>query len=125
MPYDEPDATDPLHLVGVELPADEDAHRIAASVFAEEFARMGFDEARIMFLFESPFYAGAHRAYRTLGHETVRALVREQSEFWGHVRFRDEQPRGQDQVSRPAATRDSEPMDDVQADRRHSHGERS
>jgi len=125
MPYDEPDATDPLHLVGVELPVDEDAHRTTASVFAEEFARMGFDEARIMFLFKSPFYAGAHRAYSALGHETVRALVREQSEFWGHIRFRDEQPCAQDQVSRPAATRNPEQMDDVQADRRHSHGEHS
>ena len=124
MPYDRPDATDPMRLVGVELPADEDTHRMTVSIFAEEFARLGFNEARIMSLFQSPFFAGAHRAYCALGHETVCELVREQSEFWRHVRFRDEQPPDQDRVG-PTATRDSEPIEDAQTDRRYSHGERS
>jgi len=42
MPYDEPDLTDPQELVGVVLPADTEASREMAYVFAEEFARLGY-----------------------------------------------------------------------------------
>jgi len=101
------EASDPLELVGVELPADEASHRELVSVFADEFARLGFDEAKIMSLFLSPFYSGPHRAYKVLGNEAVRALVTDQVEFWSHVSFRDVQP---------ASTTDT--------DRRPSDGER-
>ena len=92
MPYDEPDETDPMLLVGVELPASLDVHQEAASAFADEFARMGFDETRVMALFQNPFYAGAHRAYCALGEAAVRAIVQEQTGFWGRVQFRDREP---------------------------------
>jgi len=40
MPFQDPDPTDPNMLVGVVLPADAEATREMAYVFAEEFARM-------------------------------------------------------------------------------------
>lgn len=92
MVYKKPEPTDPMELVGVELPADEASHRDVVSVFAEEFTRLGFDEAKVMSLFLNPFYAGPHRAYNALGHDVVCALVAEQVEFWSHVRFHHVQP---------------------------------
>ena len=83
MPWDEPDPTDPSVLVGVELPASVEATREMAWVFAEEFARLGFDAARILRLFRSPFYAGAHQALRALGEPEVGAIVEECVRVWG------------------------------------------
>ena len=77
MPYGDPDPSDPAVLVGVELPADLAAMRDMAWVFAEEFARMGFDAGRILGLFRSPFYAGAHRALCVLGAVEVTAIIGE------------------------------------------------
>jgi hypothetical protein len=77
VPYGDPDPTDPNVLVGVELPADLEATRDMAWVFAEEFARMGFDAPRILGLFRSPFYAGAHQALRALGEPEVTAIIAE------------------------------------------------
>ena len=77
MPYGEPDPTDPSVLVGVALPADREATRDMAWVFAEEFARMGFDAPRILGLFRSPFYAGAHGAFQVLGEPEIAAIIEE------------------------------------------------
>ncbi len=85
MPYDDPDPTDPTMLVGVVLPGSPEAMRDMAYVFAEEFARMGLDDAAILGLFENPFYGGAHQAYRALGPGEVRAIVRECVAVWGAV----------------------------------------
>ena len=89
MPYDEADETDPMLLVGVELPADASAALDTVQVFAEEYARMGFDEKELMGLFQNPFYAGAHQAFVELGEERVRPIVMEHVALWGRVRFRD------------------------------------
>ena len=77
MPYGEPDPTDPNVLVGVALPADIEATRDMAWVFSEEFARMGFAAPRILGLFRSPFYAGAHAALQALGEAEIAAIVDE------------------------------------------------
>lgn len=82
MPYDEPDPGDPTMLVGVALPAEPGAVREMAWVFAEEFARLGLSAARIMSLFRSPFYAGAHRALQVLGEGEVAAIVEECARVW-------------------------------------------
>jgi hypothetical protein len=87
MPYNDPDPTDPNILVGVVLPADEEAMREMAYVFAEEFARLGHDRQQILTLFKNPFYAGAHGAYRALGEETIQSIVDECIGAWGGVRF--------------------------------------
>ncbi|MBI4841069.1 MAG: hypothetical protein HY803_08345 [candidate division NC10 bacterium] len=85
MPYDDPDPTDPQMLVGVVLPSNEEATREMAYVFAEEFARMGFDAQGIANLFRDPFYAGAHQVYRALGAEAVDEIVRECVGIWGRT----------------------------------------
>jgi len=89
MPYDEPDVTDPQELVGVVLPGGPDDVREMAYVFAEEFARMGHDGPQILRLFQNPFYAGAHGAYCTLGHDATTAIIDECLAVWGRVRVID------------------------------------
>jgi len=89
MPYKDPDPTDPSMLVGVMLPAEAETMTDMAYVFAEEFARLGYDKARILWLFKTPFYAGAHGAYQALGEEMVRAIIDECLAAWGGVRFID------------------------------------
>ncbi len=89
MPYDEPDATDPNMLVGVELPGTEESTRDMAYVFAEEFARLGFEKRRLMSLFKTPFYAGAHRAYLELGEAEIEKIADECLAIWGRVKFVD------------------------------------
>lgn len=92
MPYGDPDPTDPTMLVGVVLPAGEEAVRDMAYVFAEEFARTGLDGAAILGLFRDPFYAGAHQAYRNLGTEAVHAIVNECVAVWGRAAVKVQDP---------------------------------
>ncbi len=90
MPYNHPDPEDPQVLVGVLLPADGEALREMAWVFAEEFIRMGYSGKRVLRLFQNPFYAGAHEVYRTLGEEAVSSIIQECLRVWGKVRFVDQ-----------------------------------
>jgi hypothetical protein len=89
MPWDEVDPDDPQVLVGVALPGDAAAMHAMAAVFAEEFARLGYPEARILGLFDDPFYAGPHAARRALGAAAVRAIVAEAVAAWPVVRIVD------------------------------------
>ena len=89
MPYDAPDPADPLQLVGIGVACDTDAQREMAGVFAEEFARLGYDRDRLMHLFRNPFYAAAHRALRILGEAEIERLVDETVKVWGRVRLVD------------------------------------
>jgi hypothetical protein len=82
VPYSDPDPTDPHVLIGVALPAGTETTREMAWVFAEEFARLGLSARRILGLFRSPFYAGAHRALRILGEAEVTAIVNECVSVW-------------------------------------------
>lgn len=91
MPYREPDPNDPHSLVGVEIPADDEAHLDRAYVIAEEFARLGFDEGRLLELFRNPFYRSAYQAFRILGEEKVQSIIQEALQVWGRVRFVDRQ----------------------------------
>ena len=86
MPKDDPDPSDPHVLVGVSLPASPEATTEMARAFAEEFAAMGWDEARLLGLFKRPFYAGPHQAYRLLGEETTLSIIREAVQVWGRYR---------------------------------------
>ena len=89
MPYDAPDLTDPSMLVGVMLPAEAETVTDMADIFAEEFARLGYDRTRILWLFKNPFYGSAHGAYQALGDETIRAIIDECLAAWGRARFTD------------------------------------
>ncbi len=86
MPYDDPDPTDPNMLVGVELPGTAESTRDMAYVFAEEFARMGFNKRKLLRVFQTPFYAGAQRAYLELGGAEIEKIVDECLGIWGRVR---------------------------------------
>jgi hypothetical protein len=90
MPYNDPDPTDPSMLIGVGLSVDADATTDMAYVFAEEFARMGYDAEGLMRLFRNPFYAGAHDAYRRLGEAETRRIVEECAGAWGSLRVVEE-----------------------------------
>lgn len=87
MPYKDPDPSDPNMLVGVMLPADAEATRDMAYVFAEEFARMGYSREQLLWLFKNPFYGGAHGAYRSLGESEIMRIIDECLNVWGSVRF--------------------------------------
>lgn len=91
MPYDKPEADDPHAIVGVGLPGVPEAEIEMAYTFAEEFARLGHTEEEIVALFQNPLYRGAHAAYRSLGENEIRKIVRECTTVWGRVRwvFRD------------------------------------
>ena len=87
MPFEDPDPTDPNMLVGVMLPADAEATRDMAYVFAEEFARLGYTREQLLWLFKNPFYGGAHGAYRALGENAILSIVDECLNAWGQARF--------------------------------------
>ena len=87
MPYDDPDPADPNILVGVQIPAEEGSETEMAYVFAEEFARLGYSEERLLALFHEPFYAGANRALQILGEETIQSIIRETVAVWGRFQL--------------------------------------
>ncbi|MBI3001103.1 MAG: hypothetical protein HYY46_22015 [Deltaproteobacteria bacterium] len=87
MPYNDPDPTDPNVLVGVVLPADAEAEREMAYVFAEEFVRMGYNRKRLLGLFKTPFYAAAYGAYHALGEEVIQSIIDECLNAWGRNRI--------------------------------------
>ena len=83
MPYKDPDPTDPNMLVGVMLPADAEATRDMAYVFAEEFARLGYTREQLLSLFKNPFFGGAYGAYRQLGEQETLTIIDECLNIWG------------------------------------------
>ena len=88
MPYKDPDPADPNMIVGVMLPADAEATRDMAYVFAEEFVRLGYSRERLLRLFENPFYGGAYATYRALGEEETLAIIDDCLNVWGNIRVR-------------------------------------
>ena len=84
MPYDDPDATDPMTLHGVSIETDNaDAARDMAICFIEEFLRMGFAPERLRAMFRSPPYAGPYMAFQALGESEIDKLIDEQVRFRG------------------------------------------
>ena len=84
MPYDDPDATDPMTLQGVVVETESDAAmREMAECFMEEYIRIGFDADRIIKMFKTQGYAGPFLAYQTLGEDAIRRLIGEIIALWG------------------------------------------
>ena len=83
MSYNDPEPDDPNILVGVQIPAGEGSETEMAYVFAEEFARLGYSEERLLALFRHPFYAAANRALKILGEEAIQSIIRETLAVWG------------------------------------------
>ena len=78
-PLKDPDADDPLEIVGVVLdrPIDDRGLDDMARTFIEEYTLMGWGPKRILNMFRLPFYGGAHDAYERLGEERIVALIEE------------------------------------------------
>ena len=89
MPKQEPDQTDPLELLGVEVddPSGESL-RLMAECFAEEFLMLGYTPGEVMELFRSREHQLAHRAWAELGEVRLYALVQELSAPWQALRER-------------------------------------
>ena len=79
MPYDDPDATDPMTLHGVVIETEDDGPmRDMATCFVEEYLRSGFDAERILQMFQTKGYAGPFLAFQTLGGSAIRKIIDEQ-----------------------------------------------
>jgi len=92
MPYDDPDATDPMTLCGVGVQTEDESAVLEMAVcFIEEYARLGFNAERILAMFRTAGYSGPALARSVLGEETIARLVREECSKWG--------PRGPGQSS--------------------------
>ena len=92
MPYDDPDATDPMTLHGIAVETNSDAAmRDMADCFVEEYLRMGFDTDRILKMFQTEGYAGPFLAYQTLGEDAIRRIIDELVPLWGGRGGRTEQ----------------------------------
>ena len=77
----EPD--DPIEMVGMEIPGQsEEALRDMALCFAEEFAREGWSEEKLLAMFKNPFYAGPYLAWKQKGDEFVKSVIREAVNMW-------------------------------------------
>ncbi|MEK7808654.1 MAG: hypothetical protein AAB571_06240 [Chloroflexota bacterium] len=83
MPHDEFVDEDPLGLVGMVMPGEEGQLEAMAECFVEEYARMGWDERRLMALFVSPMFLATHRVYQLKGEEYVQELIRRTCAKWG------------------------------------------
>ena len=84
MPYDDPDATDPMTRHGVVVETETDAAmRDMADCFVEEYLRSGFDADRILKMFQTRGYAGPFLAYQTLGEDAIQRIIDELMPLWG------------------------------------------
>ena len=87
MPHDEPDAGDPMGLVGMVLPGEPGQLEAMAECFVEEYVRLGWDERRLMTLFVNPMFLATHRIYQHLGEAYVRGLIQRTRARWGAGQF--------------------------------------
>ena len=90
----DPEPDDPNLLVGVHAPGGPEAVREMAVTFADEFARMGYNEESLMRLFQNPFYVGPYGVYRKLGESAIRDIIQARVGIWGKVKntVRDRDP---------------------------------
>jgi len=75
----EPD--DPMELVGTEVPGG--SLEEMAEVVVEEYARLGWDERRLLGLFKNPFFRATHAIYRAKGEAYVSELIQRTLAKWG------------------------------------------
>ena len=75
---------DPMELRGVAFDGDPD---FMIDCIVEEYARLGWSPAKILPLFESPFYPVLHGLYRARGAESIRRSVEEVVQRCGVFHF--------------------------------------
>ncbi len=84
MPYNEPDATDPMTLHGAVVETDDaNVQREMATCFIEEYMRMGYGRDRVLSMFKIQDYIGPYMAYRELGEAAIIELIDHQAAIWG------------------------------------------
>lgn len=66
---------DPMELVGMVMPGGPGQLEQMAEAIVDEYARLGWDEKRMMALFVNPFFLATHRIYRLKGEAYVRELI--------------------------------------------------
>jgi hypothetical protein len=73
---------DPMELVGMVIPGEPGQLELMAEALVDEYARMGWDEKRLMSLFVNPFFLATHRIYHLKGADYVAALIHEVCGRW-------------------------------------------
>ncbi len=78
MPYDDPDATDPMELHAVELETECGAASMEemAACFVEEYLRLGVSAEQVLRIFSGGEFAGPAMAARHLGMNAIERIVR-------------------------------------------------
>ncbi len=80
------ESDDPMVLQGVALPGDTQA--AMAEAFVEEFLLMGYADEPILKIFQTPYYAAAHRVLVERGEPYVKDLIaRVRGGYGAQVRF--------------------------------------
>jgi hypothetical protein len=75
MPKDEFVDEDPMELVGMVMPGEAGQLERMAETIVEEYARMGWDERRMMTLFTHSMFMATHRIYQLKGEAYVKDLL--------------------------------------------------
>jgi hypothetical protein len=75
VPYDDPEADDPMELVAHAVPAGPDDLDRMAEAIVDEYVRFGFDRARLLALFNDPHFAMTHAIRARRGDAWCAALV--------------------------------------------------
>ena len=75
MPFDEPEANDPMEMVGMVMPGEPGQLEAMAECIVEEYVRLGWDARRLMTLFVNPMFMATYRIYRQKGEAYVRELI--------------------------------------------------
>ncbi len=83
MPFYEPEADDPMELVGMVMPGEPGQLEAMAECIVEEYVRLGWDARRLMTLFVNPMFMATHRVYQQKGEAYVRELIDRMCAKWG------------------------------------------
>ncbi len=83
------DPEDPMEMIGVELPGQSEAEvRDMVLCYAEEFARDGWNEEKLLAMFRNPFYLGPHLVWRQKGDSFVLSVIKEAIGIWQPIRHK-------------------------------------
>ncbi|MCK6592578.1 MAG: hypothetical protein HUU21_03200 [Polyangiaceae bacterium] len=82
MPYDEPEETDPMELMGHAAYGTPESMDQMAENVVDEFIRLGFDEPKLMQMFRDPFFGLTHSIWRSKGDAFCASLVERVAARW-------------------------------------------
>ncbi len=85
-PVKECEHDDPMELTGIVVPADAEADLEMMHAFIDEYLWQGFSPAKILALFQNPFYLAGYRVHQEKGEAAVVAMIEKRFKMWGGVR---------------------------------------